>query len=124
MTLGQNPKAPQLFWLRINLNTLIMKAIQFINSSPEEVSKKVTDSVNKTLDEFKKHFQPKEPKEYLTRTEVAKLLKIDLSTLWAWTKKGKLNAYGIGNRVYYLRKDIEDALIPLNFNSKEGGQNG
>jgi excisionase family DNA binding protein len=58
--------------------------------------------------------QEKRAEEYLTRKEVAELLKIELSTLHNWCKKGKLKPYGIGNRVYFLRSDIEKALVPLN----------
>ncbi|MFT3796188.1 helix-turn-helix domain-containing protein [Flavobacterium sp.] len=49
--------------------------------------------------------------ELLTREETAKLLKINVTTLWNWTNKGKLIAYGIGNRVYYKRGEIMNALI-------------
>lgn len=90
-----------------------MKQVQFINSTPEQVSAMVAQEVTKVLESLKNHFQPIKPKEYLTRQEVAKMLNIDLSTLWAWTKKGKLQAYGIGNRIYYLRQEVEAALLPL-----------
>ena len=52
--------------------------------------------------------------ELLTRTETAKFLKVELTTLWSWTKKGKITAYGIGNRVYYKRGEIMKSLIILN----------
>jgi len=65
------------------------------------------------LNEFKQNMQPKTPTEYLTRNEVAEMLKCDLSTLWNWAQKGKLVPYGIGNRVYYKRNDIEAAIIQL-----------
>ncbi|WP_299160099.1 helix-turn-helix domain-containing protein [uncultured Eudoraea sp.] len=51
--------------------------------------------------------------ELLTREETAEYLKISLSTLWHWSKKGILPSYGIGNRVYYKRIEIEEALIKL-----------
>ncbi|MES2432184.1 MAG: helix-turn-helix domain-containing protein [Bacteroidota bacterium] len=63
--------------------------------------------------ELKQNFELKTPTEYLTRTEAAQLLKCDLSTIHNWTKKGKLKPYGIGNRVYYKRSEIELVLIPL-----------
>ena len=63
--------------------------------------------------EFKENFEPKKPTEWLTRNEVAELLKVDLSTLWNWQKKGKLIPFGLGNRVLYKRSDIESKLIPL-----------
>ena len=41
------------------------------------------------------------------------LLKINLSTLWRWTKDGKLNAYGIGNRIFYKKDEILNSLIKI-----------
>lgn len=64
------------------------------------------------LTELKQNFEPKVPTEYLTRSEVAEMLKCDLSTIHNWTKKGKLQPYGIGNRVYFKRSEIEAVLLP------------
>ena len=55
-------------------------------------------------------FQPKEPTEYLTRSEVCKLLKIDLSSLHRWRKEGKIPSYGLGNRVYFKRSEVEQII--------------
>lgn len=68
------------------------------------------------LEELAKNFEPKTPTEYLTRTEVAEMLKCDLSTIHNWTKKGKLIPYGIGNRVYYKRNEVEAVLVPFGQN--------
>ena len=51
--------------------------------------------------------------EYLTRQETADMCKVTIETVWAWTKKGKLKAYGIGNRVLYKRSEVEAAIEPL-----------
>ena len=72
------------------------------------------------ITELKQNFQPKVPNEYLTRNELADLLKCDLSTIHNWTKKGKLNPYGMGNRVYYKRSEVESALRPLGNGNKKG----
>ena len=91
--------------------------IQFIQKSPEEVEEAIINGVKGIIDDLKKNYEPKKPEEYLTREETAKLLKINLSTLWAWTKKDKLKAYGItgeGHRVYYKRSEIEKALVQIN----------
>jgi len=82
------------------------------NVSAEEINSLFQDIQNQ-LAEIKQNFQPKQAPEYLTRSEVAEMLQVDLSTLWNWQKKGKLIPLGLGNRVYYLRSDIELALIPL-----------
>ena len=89
------------------------KTIQFIGYSPDELENRLFNRFDEKLNILKKEFQPKEPTEFLTRNEVRDLLKIDLSTVHNWTKRGKLRAYGIGNRVYYKRKEVEEAMQPL-----------
>ena len=88
--------------------------IQFIQLSPEELQEAILKGIKAEIDILKKEFQPKEPTEYMTREEVRDLLNIDLSTVHNWTKRGKLKAYGIGNRVYFKRKEVEQAIKPLN----------
>jgi hypothetical protein len=41
------------------------------------------------------------------------MLKIDLSSVHNWTKKGILTSYQIGGRVYYKRAEVESAIIEL-----------
>jgi hypothetical protein len=91
-----------------------MSTVQFISVTPEQLQNAIIEGVRIQLNEFKKHFQPKEPNEYLTRLEVSKLLKIDLSSVHNWTKKGILQSYQIGGRVYYKRKEVENAIVKLN----------
>lgn len=69
--------------------------------------------VKKQLNEIQTNLIPKLPTEYLTRTGLAEMLQCDLSTIHNWTKKGKLKPYGIGNRVYYKRVEVELSLKPL-----------
>lgn len=87
---------------------------QLINITPDEFKNSILEGVQQQIESLKAEFQPKEPTDYMTRQEVKELLKIDLSTLHYWTKKGKLISYGIGNRVYYKRSDVEASLIRLN----------
>ena len=90
-----------------------MKQIQFIQITPEQLQNAIIDGVKTQLQELKSHFQPKQPPEYLTRNEVAKILHIDLSSVHNWTKKSILKAYQIGGRVYYKRSEIENAMVEL-----------
>ena len=69
--------------------------------------------VKKQLKEIQTNLIPKLPTEYLTRAELSEMLHCDLSTIHNWTKKGKLKPYGIGNRVYYKRGEVELSLKPL-----------
>jgi excisionase family DNA binding protein len=62
--------------------------------------------------------------EYLSRKEVAKLLKITLPTLHDWTKLGYLKSYKIGTRVLYKQCEVIETLenIPQ-FKHKKGVYN-
>jgi len=84
------------------------------NVTPEQLTEAILKGVDERINDLKANFQPKEPTEYLTRNEVKELLKVDLSTVHNYTKKGKLKSYGIGNRVYYKRHEVENVLKPLN----------
>lgn len=88
-----------------------MTQIQFIGTSPKELIEELKDSLIPELKEqLSKDFQPKEPTCYLTRNEVCEMLSIDLSTLHRWRKEGKLIAYGLGNRIYFKRNEIDEFL--------------
>ncbi|AWG20202.1 hypothetical protein FFWV33_01005 [Flavobacterium faecale] len=50
----------------------------------------------------------------LTRDEVCKLLSFNKTSLWKHTKSGKLKSYGIGNKVYYKRSEVLEAVKPIN----------
>lgn len=91
-----------------------MEAIQFIQYSPEQLQNEIKAGVKVQLDDFLKHYKPKEPNEYLTRQEVATMFNVDLSTIHNWCKSKKLNPLGLGSRVYFLRSEIEQSLKPLN----------
>lgn len=91
----------------------LRRAVQFIETTPEEVNQPVIKLIAEGFNKLQQEFQPKEPTEYLTRNEVKDLLKVDLSTIHNWTKRGKLKVYGLGNRVYYKRSEVEAAIKPL-----------
>jgi hypothetical protein len=93
---------------------MIQEKIQFISTTPQELSSEISDEVRNHLDEFLKNFKPKPVKEYLSRKDVANMLDIDISTVHNWCKAGKLKPLGIGNRVYFLRSDVEKSVKPLN----------
>jgi len=92
---------------------MAQNAIQIIQD-PEMLQNAILQGIRQELEQLKTEFQPKQPTDLLTRNEVRELLKVDLSTVHNWTKKGKLKAYGIGNRVYYKRNEIDLVLTPLN----------
>lgn len=90
-----------------------MQTVQFISVTPEQLQEAIIDGVKNQLKDLKEHFEPKKPNEYLTRQEVSRMLSINLSTVHNWTKKGIIEAHQIGGRVFYLRSDIENAIVKL-----------
>jgi len=84
------------------------------DTTPHEFISLFEKVIDSKISDLKANFEPKKPTEFLTRNEVKELLKVDLSTVHNWTKKGKLKSYGIGNRVYYKRCEVENTLIFLN----------
>jgi len=91
-----------------------MQTVQFIQTTPQELQEKINEGVKIQLQDFLSNYKPKQPDDYLTRSEVAKMFKVDISTIHNWCKSKKLNPLGIGSRVYFLRSDIEASLKPLN----------
>ena len=91
-----------------------METIQFLNYSPKQLQGEITASVTTQLEEFLKNYQPQQPKEYLSRKNVAEMFGVDISTVHNWCKSKRLNPLGIGSRVYFLRSEVEASLIPLN----------
>jgi excisionase family DNA binding protein len=67
---------------------------------------------NKLLDFAPKTIIQTQP-DYLSRIEVAQLLKISLPTLHEWTKLNWLQSYKIGNRVLYKESEIKEAISKL-----------
>ena len=72
------------------------------------------EELKKLLENLKEAFSTKTPKEFLSRKDVAILLKTNPQTVNNWTNEGKLQIYGMGGRRYYVRNEVEQALIKLN----------
>jgi hypothetical protein len=83
------------------------------NLSPDDLSKLIKDGFKSILSDFKKELNTHNPDELLTRDETCKFLQIDSSTLWHWTNKGKVKAYGIGSRRYYKKAELLNSLQPV-----------
>lgn len=82
--------------------------------SPEELGNLIDNKLKHRIEDLIIHLSNlKSNDELLTREETCKFLSIDSSTLWAWTNKGKVKAYGIGNRRYYKRSELMECLKPL-----------
>ena len=80
----------------------------------EQLQQLIGTSVRNGIQEFQKQLQTQTDDEsLLTREETCQFLSIDSSTLWAWTNKGKVKAYGIGARRYYKRSELMECLTLL-----------
>jgi hypothetical protein len=65
--------------------------------------------------QFINHLPKNDNDELITREETCQLLSLSKTTLWKHTKRGKLISYGIGNRVYYKRTEVLNAVQSLNY---------
>ncbi|WP_297869086.1 helix-turn-helix domain-containing protein [uncultured Flavobacterium sp.] len=89
-------------------------AILLQNLSIEQLQQLIGTSVRNGILELQKELQTKDnSEELMTREETCQFLKIDSSTLWAWTNNGKVKAYGIGARRYYKKSELMDCLTLL-----------
>ena len=89
-------------------------AILLQNLTVEQLQELIGTSVKNGILELQKELQSKDnSEELMTRDETCKFLKIDSSTLWAWTNNGKVKAYGIGARRYYKKTEIMECLTLL-----------
>ena len=89
-------------------------AILLQNLTVEQLQQLIGTSVRNGIFELQKELQSKDnSEELMTRDETCQFLKIDSSTLWAWTNNGKVKAYGIGARRYYKKSEIMECLTHL-----------
>lgn len=89
---------------------VIMNNQIFLNGITIEQLAEVLKSM--LLVKAQEQIQPVNP--LLTRDEVCKLLSFNKTSLWKHTKSGRLKSYGIGNRVYYKRDEVLEAVKPIN----------
>ncbi|MFG6685209.1 helix-turn-helix domain-containing protein [Mariniflexile sp. HNIBRBA6329] len=93
---------------------MVNKSILLSEMTPEQLRDLVDSSVRGQLIDFKKSLANLQANdELLSREEACAFLKIDPSTLWHWTNKGKVMAFGIGNRRYYKRSQLLECIKPL-----------
>lgn len=79
------------------------------NIDADDLITKIKSIVEKTINQQKEILTMEV--EYLTIEETCQILKIDSSTLHRWTRKKLLSKYGLGNKRYYLRSEIENKLL-------------
>ncbi len=91
---------------------MITNSILLQDLTPTQLGNLIDEKLVYRFEQLKKQLQSQEANDnLLTRDEACKFLKIDSSTLWAWSNKGKVKAYGIGARRYYKRSELLECLI-------------
>jgi hypothetical protein len=65
---------------------------------------KIKQLIKEEFMDFKKNLEIKASDILLPLSETCEFLKVDSSTLWSWTNKGKITCYGIGARRYYKKR--------------------
>lgn len=80
-----------------------METILLHSITPDDLKQIIKEVLKDEFMEFKNYLSTYNPDELLTREETCQLLKIDSSTLWHWTKNGKVTCYGIASRRYYKK---------------------
>ncbi len=86
------------------------KTIEITELTADELADKIANKLLEKIKHYMDDLHSNENDVYLTRTETADFLKINITTLWHWTNKGKVKSYGLGNRRYYNKKEIIDVL--------------
>ena len=90
------------------------KITQVFGVTPEELKESILIDVRAEFKSLAQNFQPINPPEYLTRQEVADILKVSLVTINEWGKKKILNPYRCGNLIRFKLVEIDQALIRIN----------
>lgn len=86
--------------------------MQLITMSRDDFRAVMREVIKTEMILFAKRFLKKTDEEKMTRKEVARFLKCDLSTVHRWTVDKVLKKYGLGKRrVYYLKSEIPLELI-------------
>ena len=98
------------------MNTIILSGF-----TPDDLLLRIEQLIDAKLGSQTQTTNAKES-EYITRKEVAKLLKVTLPTLHDWTKQGWVQSYKIGNRVLYKQSEVESSVEQVLFHKhKKGG---
>ena len=90
-------------------NSIILESL-----TVEQLQQLIGTSVRESISELQKQLKTQTDNEALmTREETCQFLKVDSSTLWAWTNQGKVRSYGIGARRYYKKSELMECLTLL-----------
>lgn len=83
------------------------------NITPDEFKNELISSLKDVIQELLAETKKEKPLEYLTRQEVAKILKVSLVTIIDWSRNGIIKPYRLGNLVRFKSNELDDALIRI-----------
>lgn len=79
----------------------------------DDLASIIISGIEQKLEDFKQNFQAKEPTQLLNRKETAVFFGVSTPTIDAWVNNKLLIAYRQGNRKYFKRKELEEALTRI-----------
>ena len=89
------------------------EAIIVHNLDVQQLKEIINTTVKDQLNDVFEALKREKNETLLTREETFRFLKIDSTTLWYWTRDGKLKCYAIGNRRYYKKSEVLECLTLL-----------
>ena len=89
-----------------------METNMLIQISPEQLSEMIISGIREELQKFQSVSGEKSNnKDLMTRKEVCDYLQCSQTSLWDWTRKGKIIATKVGKKkVLYRKKDVDTFL--------------
>ena len=89
-----------------------METNMLIQISPEQLSEIIISGLREELQKFQSVSGEKSNnKDLMTRKEVCDYLQCSQTSLWDWTRKGKIIATKVGKKkVLYRKKDVDTFL--------------
>ena len=95
-----------------SFNNTIMETNMLIQISPEQLSQMIISGIREELQKFQSVSGEKSNnKDLMTRKEVCDYLQCSETSLWDWTKNGKISATKVGKKkVLYRKKDVDTFL--------------
>ena len=95
-----------------SFNIIIMETNMLIQISPEQLSEMIISGIREELQKFQSVSGEKSNnKDLMTRKEVCDYLQCSQTSLWAWTKDGKISATKVGKKKVLYRKNDVDIFL-------------
>lgn len=92
------------------VDNIILQGIT-LDQLSESLLRGVDDRLQKLVE------KPEKQRTYLTRKQVKELLDVSYVTLNDWGKKGILNPYRLGNKVFYKGDELDQAFKKIHHKS-------